>query len=193
MNNASFSIDEWLTRHPQAEVEGIINTTITDMKTTYHVKKIGGAGYWYLPVPLDPDCVANSDSFGGKYVVRYLAAGAGLDAGFIAHPSFTLPEEYQSIKNPLSIAWGGMFSSIHKFSSATNWHATELDTANPPEQRTLAEGIITGIDANYQTSLYADAEHGWTTRTNLTDPRKRFAQEGAFLQVVRWFDNYVKK
>ena len=72
------------------------------------------------PVALDPDCVANSDSFGGKYVVRYLAAGAGLDAGFIAHPSFTLPEEYQSIKNPLSIAWGGMFSSIHKSSPATN-------------------------------------------------------------------------
>ena len=48
-------------------------------------------------------------SFGGKYVVRYLSPGAGLDAGFVAHTSNTLPADYELVQKPLSIAWGGTF------------------------------------------------------------------------------------
>jgi len=46
MNNASFNIVDWLAKHPQSQTEAIINSTISDMKATYGVKRIGGTGYW---------------------------------------------------------------------------------------------------------------------------------------------------
>jgi len=118
MSNPSFNITAWFARHPQAEVEAIINTTISDMKTTYGVEKIGGAGYWYILGILGPTGVTNNHSFGGKYVVRYLAPGAGLDAGFVAHTSNTVAEDYQLVEKPLGIAWGGTLSSVGAFGPA---------------------------------------------------------------------------
>ncbi|KAG9241759.1 dienelactone hydrolase, partial [Calycina marina] len=113
--------------------------------------------------------------FGGKFVIDYLASGdITLDAGYVAHPSGALPADYQTVSRPLSIAWG------------------ELDTSNPSDSRAAAELTLTTIDANYQTSLYADVEHGFSTRTNLTNPRNQFAQESAFLQNIRWFDVWLK-
>ncbi len=43
-----------------------------------------------------------------------------------------------------------------------------------------------------KTNLYANAEHGFAVRTNLTDKKKAFAQESAYFQAVRWFDAWIK-
>ncbi|KAH8676450.1 Alpha/Beta hydrolase protein [Tricladium varicosporioides] len=111
--------------------------------------------------------------FGGKYVARFLALGKGIDAGFTAHPSAVEAAEWQGIAGPLSIAFG------------------DLDGSSTPAQRAAAEAIFLAKNATYQTVLYANAEHGWAVRTNLTDPKKRFAQESAYLQAVRWFDAWI--
>jgi hypothetical protein len=50
-------------------------------------------------------------SFGGKYIVRFLASGKGLNVGFTAHPAGVVAEEWQAISGPLSIGFGGMLSS----------------------------------------------------------------------------------
>lgn len=47
-------------------------------------------------------------SFGGKYIVRFLAAGKGLGAGFTAHPAGVVAEEWQAIAAPLSIGFAGI-------------------------------------------------------------------------------------
>lgn len=112
--------------------------------------------------------------FGGKYVARFLAEGRGLDAGFTAHPSNTQPAEWEAISGPISIAFG------------------DLDGSSTPENRTNIEAIFKEDNKTYQTTLYANAEHGFAVRTNLTDKRKAFAQEGAYLQAVRWFDTWIK-
>jgi len=112
--------------------------------------------------------------FGGKYVARFLADGKGLDAGFTAHPSNVVASEWQGVAGPLSIAFG------------------QLDGSNTPPQRAAAEAIFSANNATFQTSLYAGAEHGFAVRTNLTDPKKAFAQESAYFQAVRWFEAWIK-
>ncbi|KAL3426366.1 dienelactone hydrolase [Phlyctema vagabunda] len=112
--------------------------------------------------------------FGGKYVARFLAPGKGLDAGFTAHPSSVVAAEWQGISKPLSIAFGA------------------LDASNTPAQRAAAEATFQGKNVTYQTTLYSNAEHGFAVRTDLSIPEKRFAQESAYFQAVRWFDAWLK-
>jgi dienelactone hydrolase len=64
-----FDLMAWKGRHPAERVDPIIESTIKGMKEL-GVKNIGSVGY----------------CFGAKYVVRFLAEGKGVDAGFIAHP-----------------------------------------------------------------------------------------------------------
>ncbi|SMY22677.1 unnamed protein product [Zymoseptoria tritici ST99CH_1A5] len=112
--------------------------------------------------------------FGGKYVARYLASGKGIDAGFTAHPSNVQAAEWEAIASPISIAFGA------------------LDESSTPENRTNIEEIFMEGNKTYQTVLYAEAEHGFAVRTNLTNRKKAFAQESAYFQAVRWFDTWVK-
>lgn len=67
----------------------------------------------------------------------------------------------------------------------------ELDGSSTPAQRAAAEAIFTTTNITYQTSLYSNAEHGFAVRTNLTIPEKKFAQESAYFQAVRFFDFYL--
>jgi dienelactone hydrolase len=122
-------------------------------------KRIGAVGY----------------CFGGKYVIRFLAQGRGVDAGFVAHPSFAESAEVEAIANPLSIA------------------ASEEDQVFPAEKRRETEDILFKKDVPYQMSLYSDCQHGFAVRTDLKDRKKRFAKESAYFQAVRWFDEWVKE
>ncbi|KAK3674089.1 hypothetical protein LTR78_005936 [Recurvomyces mirabilis] len=112
--------------------------------------------------------------FGGRFVARHLATGGGVDVGFAAHPSSTTADEWNAVVGPISLAFG------------------ELDGSNTPENRTNIEGIFSAGNKSFQTSLYAQAEHGFAVRTNLSVPLKAFAQESAYWQAVRWFDAWVK-
>jgi dienelactone hydrolase len=68
----------------------------------------------------------------------------------------------------------------------------ELDAANNASARSATEAAFIKGGKTYQTNLYSGAEHGFAVRTNLTDPRKRFAQESAYVQAVRWFDAWIQ-
>jgi len=59
-------------------------------------------------------------------------------------------------------------------------------------QRAAAEAAFVASNVTFQTSLYSNAEHGFAVRTNLSDPEKRFAQESAYVQAVRFFDFWIK-
>lgn len=156
--DSTFNLTAWFADHPQSEVESIIESTLSAMHSQFHVSKIGTVGY----------------CFGGRYVARFLAEGKGIEAGFAAHPSNTIAEEWEAVASPMSIAFGA------------------LDESNTPKNRTNIEGIFQSGNKTYQTSLYADAEHGFAVRTNLTDKKKAFAQESAYFQAVRWLDAWVK-
>jgi dienelactone hydrolase len=61
-----------------------------------------------------------------------------------------------------------------------------------PAQRIATEAIFQTNNLTYQTALYAGAEHGFAVRTDLSIPQKKFAQESAYFQAVRFFDAWVK-
>jgi dienelactone hydrolase len=88
----TFDLMAWVGRHPIDLVDPVIEKTIKGLKAL-GTENIGAVGY----------------CFGGKYVIRFLA-GRGVDAGFIAHPSFVTAEELLESKGPLSIAAAGKFS-----------------------------------------------------------------------------------
>jgi len=112
--------------------------------------------------------------FGAKSVVRFLKPGQ-IDAGYVAHPSFVDAEEVKAIEGPLSIA------------------AAKTDQIFPPAKRRETEDILFEKTMPWQINLYSDVSHGFAVRTDLKDPRAKWAKEQAFFQAVAWFDEYVKK
>lgn len=100
----ALNLTEWRTRHPQEDIDAIIQSSIRYIRNDLGVKRLAGVGY----------------CFGGKYVPRWLAAGKGIDVGFIAHPSNLLTTEIEAIAGPISVAAGGraphlFFSKKPKF------------------------------------------------------------------------------
>jgi dienelactone hydrolase len=169
-------LTEWRTRHPTAEIDSIIATTITYIRSELGVSKIGGVGY----------------CFGGKYVPRFLAQGKGIDVGFIAHPSSLEATEIQGIAGPISIAAGGKLTSIKlSFASSANHCRVELDAAFNVTLRRNAEDILTAKNATYQSTLYSDAPHGFAVRVDLNVPSQKYAKDASFVQAVSWFNAWL--
>jgi dienelactone hydrolase len=49
--------------------------------------------------------------FGARYVLKLLSTH-GIDAGFIAHPSFITPDEFASVQAPISVAAAGKLRDL---------------------------------------------------------------------------------
>lgn len=86
-----FDFAPWLGRHGPDVTDPIIAVTVKAMREEFGVKKIGAVGY----------------CFGGRYVVRFLANGKGLDAGFAAHATLVQASEFGEVDVPLSLALAG--------------------------------------------------------------------------------------
>jgi dienelactone hydrolase len=84
----------WSRTHIDDGVYAGIKIILKAMRNKLGVKKIGAMGF--------------SDS--ARSVIRFLAFGMGVDAGFVVMPSFAtiLPTEVSAIARPLSIAAAGM-------------------------------------------------------------------------------------
>jgi len=144
--------------HLPPRVEPVVKAAIKWLREEKGVKKIGAVGY----------------CFGGKYVVRGLAKGEGIDVGYTAHQSFVDEEELQKIAGPLSIA------------------AAETDSIFTTDLRHKSEEILKEVKQPYQMNLYSGTEHGFAVRGDIKDPVKKYAKEQAFLQAVQWFDEHLK-
>ncbi|KAF2710048.1 alpha/beta-hydrolase [Pleomassaria siparia CBS 279.74] len=137
----TLNLTEWRTRHPTEEIDSIVASTITYIRSELGVQRIGGVGY----------------CFGGKYVPRFLADGKGIDVGFIAHPSGLLATEIQSIAGPISIAAGELDTAFN----VTGRRAAEdiLTAKNTTYQTTLYAGAPHGfavrVDLNIPRQKYA--------------------------------------
>jgi dienelactone hydrolase len=161
-----FNFNSWIeTKMPRPNtVDPIYATVIAHLRHNLGVQRLGGVGY----------------CFGGKYVCRWLKdggfkAGGGLDAGFIAHPSFVDADEVRRVAGPLSVA------------------AAETDQIFPVEKRRETEDILREGVVPYQITLYSDVVHGFGVKGDLSHKKARFAKELAFLQALFWLDEYVKK
>ncbi|KAF2028706.1 alpha/beta-hydrolase [Setomelanomma holmii] len=156
---AGWSLKEYMnTTMPRVkEVDPIVSGTVEWLRREKGVERVGAAGY----------------CFGGKYVVRWLKEG-GVDAGFIAHPSFVDKEEIEGIQGPFSIA------------------AAATDAIYTVPLRHDTEAILTKHNVPWQSFVYGGTEHGFAVRGNMMEGKARFAKEQAFKQAVGWFDEFVK-
>jgi dienelactone hydrolase len=68
-----------------------------------------------------------------------------------------------------------------------------VDQDFPTEKRRASEDILIKGSVPYQVVLYGDTEHGFAVRTDLKNPKKKFAKESAYFQAVRWFDQFLKE
>lgn len=153
----AYNLTEWRARHPQAAIDAIINSTLKYIRNELNVTRVGGAGY----------------CFGGKQVPRWLAAGKGIDVGFIAHPTDLLESEIEAIAGPISIAAG------------------ELDATFNATARRIAEDILERKNLTFETSLYADAPHAFALRVDVNNRRQKYAKEASYFQAVQWFDYWL--
>jgi len=158
-----FDIKAWLTKgtggnnpHTFEAVDPIVEKSIKYLKEQGFTK-IGAVGY----------------CFGGKYVVRFMPTGKGIDVGFVAHPSFVEESELAAISGPLSIA------------------AAETDQIFPADKRHKSEEILVKTGQPYQINLFSGVVHGFSVRCDLSKKVEKFAKEKAFLQAVEWFDEYL--
>ncbi|KAF2854855.1 alpha/beta-hydrolase [Plenodomus tracheiphilus IPT5] len=113
--------------------------------------------------------------FGGKYVPRWLngKGDGGVDVGFIAHPSFLTEGELGGVVGGLSIAAG------------------TLDTAFNATAKARAESILSSKNVTFQSTLYAQAPHGFAVRVNQSIPAQAYAKQASFVQAVTWFDAWL--
>ncbi|CCU74352.1 unnamed protein product [Blumeria hordei] len=158
-----FDFNSWMSKgtggnnpHTTTTVDPVIEKGISYLKNK-GFSKIGGVGY----------------CFGAKYVARFLSAGKGLDAGFVAHPSFVEEAELAAINGPLSIA------------------AAEVDSIFPQEKRHKSEDILMKTGKPFQINLFSGVSHGFAVRCDLSVKIEKFSKEMAFLQAVNWFDEYL--
>jgi dienelactone hydrolase len=159
--------------HTFGAVDPIIQKSIEYLQQK-GFKKIGAVGY----------------CFGAKYVVRFMPKGKGIDAGFVAHPSyvslFSLPfasqtnnsrfveeSELLAINGPLSIA------------------AAETDPIFPAEKRHRSETILMETKQPFQINLYSGVSHGFSVRCDTSKKIEKYSKDQAFLQAVTWFDEHL--
>lgn len=79
----------------------------------------------------------------------------------------------------------------HSHSQKTNSPAVR-DFVFTTEKRRESEDILDKLDVPYQINLFADVDHGFSVRCDLSKPRQKFAKEQAFAQAVAWFNEYIK-
>jgi dienelactone hydrolase len=91
MVSPGFDFKAFNSRHPQSDIESILDTTVKHLREEKGVKKLASVGY----------------CFGGKYVARLMAKGKGVDVGFVAHPSRLETSELKAISGPFTIAAAG--------------------------------------------------------------------------------------
>jgi dienelactone hydrolase len=103
------------------------------------VRSLGGVGY----------------CFGGRYVIRLLAAGK-IDAGAVNHPSFFTIEEVRSLvqRRPRGAMAGSCYSPLAIF-------AAEEDDIFPESKRRATEDVLKEIGAAWWCSTFGGTEHGF--------------------------------
>ncbi|KAK0718511.1 dienelactone hydrolase, partial [Lasiosphaeria miniovina] len=162
LNTPGFDTGAFLGLHGPAATDPIIAAAVAYVQAT-------ADGTAKAPVRIG----ATGYCFGGRYAFRTAAAGRGAVAAFAAHPSLLEDGEILGVKGPASVA------------------AAENDSMMPPARRAAIEALLLNSTQPYQVALYSGTSHGFGVRANVSNPIEKFAKESAYLQAVRWFDNFL--
>ncbi|KAF0922984.1 hypothetical protein E2562_002194 [Oryza meyeriana var. granulata] len=112
--------------------------------------------------------------WGGKVAVE-LSKTKETQAVAIMHPALVVVGDMNEVKRPIQILGG------------------EFDTISPPK---LVHQFEDALDQNravdHSVKIFPDAPHGFACRYNSSDPFAVKTAEEARVNMVKWFDKYVK-
>lgn len=159
-----------------------IETVLDYLVNEREINKIGAIGY----------------SAGAQWVLTLLTARA-VRAGFIAHPTHITIPLLKSIQGPLSIASADedeldadMSSTSEGGSSNSSSSESLVDlTGNTHHSVKDLEVVLNGSRIPFQICQYNDVHRGFAVRRVTITKAESFAREEAFLQAVRWMDEFL--
>lgn len=187
----NFNVTQFLNDHRPEITDPIIASTIRHMRETLKVDKIAVTGY----------------CFGGRYSFRFIAEGKGADVGFAAHPSLLQDAEVTAIAKPVSLACARKplpisprlscgpqaldKKSLNPLTHVLYRPPLETDDLFPAARRHAVEDLLFASGQQVSVATYGGTQHGFGVRANVTDPRQKFGKEEAFVQAVRFFQNFA--
>ncbi|KAK3504397.1 dienelactone hydrolase family-domain-containing protein [Neurospora crassa] len=161
LNTPGFNLTEFLSEHSPSATDPIIASTISFLRSCLNVTRIGAAGY----------------CFGGRYAFRFLddslPPNERVDVAFVATPSLLEDDEVLEISGPVSVAFA------------------DNDALVSAARRAEIEALLLETEQEYMDSLYSGTVHGFASSADVSDRELRFAKESAFLQAVRWFEEFL--
>ncbi|KFY08354.1 hypothetical protein V492_06296, partial [Pseudogymnoascus sp. VKM F-4246] len=130
--------------------------------------------------------------FGGRYVMRLLAAGK-IEAGVVNHPSFFTLDEVSALGRPSvdkakDEEAGGNNVKVWKPLAI---FAAETDDIFPEEKRRATEDRLKEGGVTWMCTTYSGTEHGFSVRGDLSDPVVKFARDSALDGAIKWFNEYL--
>ncbi|EAA30075.2 alpha/beta-hydrolase [Neurospora crassa] len=161
LTTPGFNLTLFLSEHPPSVTDPIIASTISFLRSSLNVTRIGAAGY----------------CFGGRYAFRFLddslPPNERVDVAFVATPTLLQDDEVLEIDGPVSVA------------------AADNDGMVSAARRAEIEALLLETEQEYMVSLYSGTLHGFASSADVSGREQRFAKESAFLQAVRWFDEFL--
>lgn len=107
--------------------------------------------------------------FGGRYVLRLMGSGV-IDVGVLNHPSFFTMEEVESLRARQKLAM----------------YAAAVDEYFPVEKRRKTEDLLGKRGIIWQSTVFAETEHGFSVRGDLSVKEVKLAKEAVFRGAVEW-------
>ncbi|EGO58356.1 hypothetical protein NEUTE1DRAFT_110473 [Neurospora tetrasperma FGSC 2508] len=161
LNTPGFNLTEFLSEHSPSATDPIIASTISFIRSSLNVTRIGAAGY----------------CFGGRSAFRFLddtlSPEERVDVAFVATPSLLEDDEVLGIDGRVSVAFA------------------DNDALVSADRRAEIEALLLETEQEYMVSLYSGTVHGFASSADVSDRELRFAKESAFLQAVRWFEEFL--
>ncbi|KZT71992.1 alpha/beta-hydrolase [Daedalea quercina L-15889] len=110
--------------------------------------------------------------WGGRFAVTLNHL---FDATFAAHPSrVKFPDELQGVTKPISFA------------------AADVDKQFDAKRADETEALLKSKGFNdFEVIVYKGVHHGWTVRTDLTNPEKKAKRDQARDQALNWFGKHL--
>lgn len=119
--------------------------------------------------------------WGGQHIVQLAAEMPGdskalVDVCFVAHPSaVSFPNDIEKIRKPFSVAIGSK------------------DPLMTPKQAEETEAVLRKNKVQHEVVSYEGAGHGFSVRTDRTNPKQTEQAVEAEKQAIKWFTLHFEK
>ncbi|KAH9943847.1 alpha/beta-hydrolase [Amylocystis lapponica] len=162
MNSGKFDFMSWRPKHTETSWRPIVDAVVGALKAD-GVTRFGATGYCFGAPP-----------------ALYLAYNNTSHATVLAHPSLLkIPDDFEK------------YREVSKVPLLIN--SCEVDSQFPPDLQAVTDGLLGGgkFAPGYERLYWDGCTHGFAVRGDMSDPKVKAGNEGAFKATVEWFIKYL--